>query len=214
MSNPNNTVEFNAVAGTTHYGYWYRFGQEPEGLSQLSMSNFCPNRQPFGRFYNNSVHSTGRFGVWIYPEYAPTLTGDCNGTNPTQANIDGLIAWRNNKGIEVVMSRTVQIKNALVFDNADMGIAYITAVGHQDTNPSYIRPTFYDSLNGSLVIDSIIIGDSGISSTPVAPKTAGLVGKLFEMRKILHLCIMVCSFSGMGSWSSCSKYCLHEFSYE
>lgn len=177
MSNPNNTVEFNAVAGNTHYGYWYRFDNAPLGLSLLTYPNYCPNRQPFGRFFNNTVHSTGRFGVWIYPEYAPTMTGDCNGTNPTQATIDGLIAWRNNKGIEVVMSRTVQIKNTLVFDNANMGIAYITAVGHQETNPPYIRPTFFDSVNGSLVIDSIIIGDVGISSIPVVPVTAGLVGK-------------------------------------
>lgn len=177
MSNPNNTVEFNTVAGSTHYGYWYRFDDKPEGLSLLKYPNYCPNRQPFGSFYNNSVHSTGRFGVWIYPEYAPTMTGDCNGTNPTQATIDGLIAWKNNKGIEVVMSRTIQIKNALVFDNADMGIAYITAVKHQETNPPYLRSTFYDGIYGSLVIDSIIIGDVGISPTPIVPVTAGLVGK-------------------------------------
>ncbi|CAF3595884.1 unnamed protein product [Rotaria sordida] len=175
LSNPNNFVEFNAVAGTTHYGYWYRFDNKPEGFSLQTYPDYCPNRQPFGSFYNNSVHSTGRFGVWIYPEYAPTMFGDCNGTYPTQATIEGLIAWKNNKGIEVVMSRTIQIKNALVFDNADMGIAYITAVGHQETNPPYLRPTFYDDLNGSLVVDSIIIGDVGISPTPIIPKTAGLV---------------------------------------
>ena len=177
MSNPNNTVEYNAVAGTSHYGYWYRFGDKPEGLSLLTHPNYCPNRHPFGRFYNNSVHSTGRFGVWIYPEYAPTMTGDCNGTNPTQASIDGLISWRNNKGIEIVMSRTIQIKDALVFDNHGMGIGYITAVNHQDKNPPYIRPTFFDSINGSLIIDSVIIGDVGISSTPIIASSAGLVGK-------------------------------------
>jgi hypothetical protein len=75
------------------------------------------------------------------------------------------------------MSRTIEITNALVFDNANMGIAYITAVGHQETNPLYIRPTFYDGLNGSLITDSIIIGDVGISATPVAPVVGGLVGE-------------------------------------
>lgn len=113
----------------------------------------------------------------MYPEYAPTLSGSCNGTDSMQAVLDGLISWRNNKGIELVMSRTVQIKNALVFDNADMGIGYITADHHQDTNPSYIRPTFYQTNNGSSVVDSIIIGDSGITSNPVVPKTGGLIGK-------------------------------------
>lgn len=177
MSNPNNTVEFNAVAGTSHYGYWYRFNDKPEGISLLTHPDYCPYRQPFGRFFNNSVHSTGRFGVWIYPEYGPTRFGDCNGTNPSSALIDGLISWRNNKGIELVMSRTIEIRNALVYDNHGMGIGYITALNHQDTNPLYIRPTFYDNINGSLIIDSVIIGDVGISSRPIIPSDGGLVGK-------------------------------------
>ncbi|CAF4466498.1 unnamed protein product, partial [Rotaria magnacalcarata] len=63
LSNPNNIVEFNAVAGATHFGYWYRFTDQPEGLSLENYPNYCPNRQPFGRFVNNTVHSTGRFGV-------------------------------------------------------------------------------------------------------------------------------------------------------
>lgn len=113
----------------------------------------------------------------MYPDYAPTILGDCNGTDPMQATIEGLISWKNNKGIEAIMSRTVQIKNALVFDNADVGISYVTVVGHQETNPTYLRPTFYNSVNGTLIIDSIIIGDVGISSTPIVPTTAGLVGK-------------------------------------
>ncbi|CAF1351069.1 unnamed protein product [Rotaria sordida] len=166
---------FNPVAGSTHYGYWYRLSNKTEGLSVLINPNYCPNRQPFGRFYNNTVHSTGRFGVWIYPEYAPTITGDCSDTQPSQAVFEGLISWKNNKGIELVMTRTTQIKNAIVFDNADIGIAYITAVGHQETNPPYLRATFYDIDSGSSVIDSIIIGDVGISSTPIVPSTAGLV---------------------------------------
>ncbi|CAF4773440.1 unnamed protein product [Rotaria sp. Silwood1] len=166
---------FNPVAGITHYGYWYRLSNKTEGLSLLTNPNYCPNRQPFGRFYNNSVHSTGRFGVWIYPEYAPTISGDCNDMQPSQAILEGLVSWKNNKGIELVMTRTTQIKNAVVFDNADIGVAYITAVGHQETNPPYLRATFYDTDNGSSVIDSIIIGDAGISSTPIVPSTAGLV---------------------------------------
>ncbi|CAF5193120.1 unnamed protein product, partial [Rotaria magnacalcarata] len=127
LTNPNNIVELNAVAGATYYGYWYQLSNRTEGLSLLTNPNYCPNRQPFGRFYNNSVHSTGRFGVWIYPEYAPTISGDCNDTRPLQATFEGLIAWNNNKGIEIVMSRTIQVKNAVVFDNADLGIGYITA---------------------------------------------------------------------------------------
>ncbi|CAF3338880.1 unnamed protein product [Rotaria sp. Silwood2] len=177
LTNPNNIVELNAVAGTTHYGYWYRLGDKPEGLSLAKNSDYCPNRQPLGSFYNNSVHSTGRFGVWVYPEYAPTIMGNCSGLYPMKATFDGLTSWKNNRGIEIVMSRTIQIKNAVVFDNADFGIGYITAFDHQTTNPLHLRTAFYDVDNGSVISDSVIVGDAGISSDPIVPITAGLVGK-------------------------------------
>lgn len=210
MSNPNNTVELNAVAGISHYGYWYRFDEKAQGLSLISHPLFCPNRQPFGRFVNNSAHSCGRFGVWMYPEYGPTRTGDCNGTDPTDALIEGLISWRNNKGIELVMSRTIQIRNTLVFDNHGMGIGYITAQGHQETNPPFIRPTFYDNINGSLIIDSVIIGDVGISSNPIIASSGGLVGKFILLLLLLFIFNEI--FSDVGSWFTCSKCCFYEFS--
>ncbi|CAF4012065.1 unnamed protein product [Rotaria sp. Silwood2] len=194
---------FNPVAGITHYGYWYRLSNKTEGLSVLTNPNYCPNRHPFGRFYNNSVHSTGRFGVWIYPEYAPTISGDCNDTQPSQAILEGLVSWKNNKGIELVMTRTTQIKNAVVFDNADIGIAYITAVGHQETNPPCLRATFYDTDNGSSVIDSIIIGDAGISSTPIIPSTAGLVGWL---TKFSNMSFINVSIRGKFRWEYDALY--------
>ena len=75
------------------------------------------------------------------------------------------------------MSRTIQVKNVVAFDNAHSGVSYITAVEHQNTNPTYLRPTFYDADIGSSLIDSVIVGDSGVSSIPLLPPSAGLVGK-------------------------------------
>lgn len=161
----------------THYGYWYRLGDTLSGFSYLKNATYCPDRQPFGGFYNNSVHSTGRYGVWLYSGYAPTVSGNCNGLDPMKATFDGLVSWKNNKGIEIVMSRTIQIKNAITFDNADLGIAYLTAIGHEATNPSNLRPTFYNVANGSIIMDSVIIGDTGISANSIIPTTAGLVGE-------------------------------------
>jgi len=177
VTNPYNTVENNAVAGGTHFGYWYRMLETPDGPSFAMFSNYCPFRRPFGRFVNNSVHSVGRFGVWVFPEYAPTVSGSCSGYAPTQAVFDGLVAWGNNRGIELVMSRTVQIKNTVVYDNADTGIRYVTAINHQDYNVASLRSTFYDANTGSSILNSVIIGDTGVSGTPIVPGEGGLVGK-------------------------------------
>lgn len=170
-------MENNAVAGGTHFGYWYRMLETPDGPSFAMFRNFCPDRQPFGRFVNNSVHSVGRFGVWIFPEYGPTVAGSCTNDAPLQAVFDGLISWNNDRGYEWVMSSSVQLKNAVVYDNADTGIRCVTAVNHQSTNLPNLRATFYNENTGSSVIDSLVIGDSGVSGTPVVPFEGGLVGK-------------------------------------
>ncbi|CAF3637436.1 unnamed protein product [Rotaria sp. Silwood1] len=175
VTNPNNTVEHNAVAGGTHFGYWYRMLRTPDGPSFAMYPNFCPYRQSFGRFYNNSVHSVGRFGVWIFPEYSPTVAGSCTNDAPYQAVFDGLVSWKNNRGIEWVMSSTIQIKNSIVFDNHDTGIRCVTAINHQSTSLPNLRNTFYNENTGSSVLNSIIIGDTGTSGSAIVPGEGGLV---------------------------------------
>ncbi|CAF3592631.1 unnamed protein product [Rotaria sordida] len=175
VTNPNNIVEHNAVAGGTHFGYWYRMLRTPDGPSFALYPSSCPYRHPFGRFFNNSVHSVGRFGVWFFPEYSPTVAGSCTSDAPYQAIVDGLVSWKNNRGIEWVMSSTVQIRNTIVFDNHDTGIRCVTAINHQATDLPNLRSTFYNENNGSSVINSIIIGDTGVSGSSVVPGEGGLV---------------------------------------
>ncbi|CAM4971603.1 unnamed protein product [Rotaria socialis] len=166
LTNPNNTVEYNAVAGSTHYGYWYRLLNTADGASLTQYPSYEPYKQPFGHFYNNSVHSSGRFGVWIYPQYSPN--------NP--AFFDGLISWKNNKGFEWVMSSRIQIRNALTFDNLDTGISCVTAINYQEISiPGYNNRISCGVDYDSSVTNSVIIGDSGISFNPIIPSTAGLV---------------------------------------
>lgn len=152
----------------------------PDGPSFALYPNFCPRTQPFGRFYNNSIHSCGQFGVWIFPEYEPTAGGYCDADAPKQPVFERLTSWRNNKGMEIVMSNVVQVKSAVVFENIDMGIAYLTAINHRDTDLPNLRATFYDITKGASIIDSIIIGDAKLSNTPVVPWRGGLVGKTSE----------------------------------
>jgi hypothetical protein len=152
--------------------------ETPDGPSFSMFPNFCPFREPFGRFVNNSVHSVGRFGVWIFPEYSPTVAGSCWADAPYQAVFDGLISWGNTEGFEWVMSSTVQLKNAVVYDNVEAGIRCVTAINHQSTGLPNLHATFYNENTGSSVINSIVIGDSGVSSSPIAPVEGGLVSKL------------------------------------
>jgi hypothetical protein len=152
--------------------------ETPDGPSFAMYPNFCPFRQQFGQFVNNSVHSTGRFGVWIFPEYAPTVGGNCWNDAPYQAVFNGLISWNNNKGFEWVMASTIQLRNAVVYDNADAGIRCVTAINDQSTGLPNLHATFYNENTGSSVINSIIIGDTGVSGTPIAPSEGGLIGKL------------------------------------
>ncbi len=151
--------------------------ETPDGPSFAMFPNFCPFRQPFGRFFNNSVHSTGRFGVWIFPEYAPTVDGSCTADAPYQAVFEGLISWRNSKGMEWVMASTIQIKDAVVWDNFDAGLSCVTAENDDATNLPNLRATFYNISSGSSVINSVIVGDSGASTSPVVATLGGLVGK-------------------------------------
>jgi hypothetical protein len=82
------------------------------------------------------------------------------------------------------MSSSIQIRNAIVFDNDDAGLRCVTAINHQATNLPNLRATFYNENTGSSVINSIIIGDSGVSESPIVPIEGGLVGKVLSLRKI------------------------------
>ncbi|CAF3962911.1 unnamed protein product, partial [Rotaria magnacalcarata] len=121
VNNAYNVVINNAVAGGTHFGYWYRMLQTPDGPSFATYPNYCPYRPPFGRFFNNTlvdVHGVGRFGVWIFPEYSPAMVGSC---------------WND------ASYQAIQIRNAIIFDNDDAGLRCVTAIDHQETNLPNLR---------------------------------------------------------------------------
>ena len=155
---------------STHYGYRYHLLNDLSGWSGAANQSYRPNQQSFGRFVNNTVHSCGKYGIWIAPSYTPALS--------TRAVLEGVASWRNEKGIEYVRARVIQIKGALVFDNSDTGIACLSAMNYQEWN-SLARPLFYNAENGSAVLDSWIIGNTQLvpSSSSIIPNTAGLIGK-------------------------------------
>ena len=162
VTNPNNTYLHNSVAGGTHFGWWYRLLDSPDGPSYRP--NYCPKKIPLGKFFNNTVHGVGRFGVWIFPGYYPSVTGACNDVNPSAAVFEKLTTYSNNKGAEWVMSNSVQFRNVIAFDNADAGITTKQIIFNQIVNTGYGR-TFYNESISALIADSIIVGNSDSSKS-------------------------------------------------
>nr|XP_045000409.1 fibrocystin-L [Jaculus jaculus] len=120
VTNPNNTIRHNAAAGGTHFGFWYRMNDHPDGPSYDR--NICQKRIPLGEFFNNTVHSQGWFGVWIFEEYFPVKRGSCTSTEPVPAVFHSLTVWNCQKGAEWVNGGALQFHNFVMVNNYEAGI--------------------------------------------------------------------------------------------
>ncbi|XP_019323389.2 fibrocystin-L isoform X1 [Panthera pardus] len=120
VTNPNNTIRHNAAAGGTHFGFWYRMNNHPDGPSYDR--NICQKRVPLGEFFNNTVHSQGWFGLWIFEEYFPMQTGSCTSTVPVPAIFNSLTTWNCEKGAEWVNGGALQFHNFVMVNNYEAGI--------------------------------------------------------------------------------------------
>ncbi|XP_048215228.1 fibrocystin-L isoform X1 [Perognathus longimembris pacificus] len=120
VTNPNNTICHNAAAGGTHFGFWYRMNNHPDGPSYDR--NICQKRVPLGEFFNNTVHSQGWFGLWIFEEYFPMQTGSCTSTVPVPAIFRSLTTWNCQKGAEWVNGGALQFHNFVMVNNHEAGI--------------------------------------------------------------------------------------------
>lgn len=120
VTNPNNIIRHNAAAGGTHFGFWYRMHEHPDGPSYDR--NICQKRVPLGEFTNNTVHSQGWFGLWIFQDYTPMKRGGCGSRTPEPAVFRGLTVWNCEKGAEWVNVGAVQFSGFLVANNEKAGM--------------------------------------------------------------------------------------------
>ncbi|KAJ8334858.1 hypothetical protein SKAU_G00404970 [Synaphobranchus kaupii] len=120
VTNPNNIIRHNAAAGGTHFGFWYRMHTHPDGPSYDP--NICQKKVPLGEFYNNTVHSQGWFGLWIFQEYFPVRGGSCGSRRPEPAVFRALTTWNCEKGAEWVNVGAVQFSDFLMVNNEKAGI--------------------------------------------------------------------------------------------
>ena len=144
VTNPNNTIQHNAAAGGSHFGYWYRMHNHPEGPSFTD--SVCPISVPLGVFLNNSAHSFGWFGLWIFPDYFPKKN-PCGVSEVEPAIFEGLFAWNNDKGAEAVMVGALQFKNFVLVQNKLAGYE-----GKKVLNV----PQFTE--NSPMLTDSLVVG--------------------------------------------------------
>ena len=101
--NPNNILRHNAAAGGTHFGFWFRIQAHPDGPSVTD--EYCTNKVPLGVFQNNTAHSFGWYGIWIFsmdgwfPSDGTREKGYCDGQNAGMQNNLGLLksCWQRVK---------------------------------------------------------------------------------------------------------------------
>lgn len=116
ITNPDNIVKHNHAAGGTHFGFWYRMLENPDGPSYNE--SIFPRAVMLGEFSNNVAHSNGWFGLWIFEKYVPCTNNDCRGSNtPVPAKFENFTAWNNEKGIESVDGGLLQFIGAILIQN-------------------------------------------------------------------------------------------------
>ncbi|XP_077870118.1 fibrocystin-L-like [Saccoglossus kowalevskii] len=158
VSNPDNIVRHNAAAGSTHFGFWYKMLAHPDGPSFTS--TICPRNIPVKEFKNNTAHSLGWYGLWVFPEYTPMEGGTCSSKTPTLSHFYDLTSWNNEQGAEVVHSGPVQLHEFVVFNNDKAGIVMGEVSG------GYV--------DGPMVKDSVVIGHSSIINASASCTIAGI----------------------------------------
>ena len=168
--NPNNKFLHNACAGGTHVCFWLRPATRPDGPSYTRY--FCPNQVPFDEFRNNSAHSMGWYGFWIFgqsnhatydPHTGTASRGYCNGYR-TQAKIGSFTTWNNKKGFEIVSGANIRMENQTHMDHSCFAYEIFSARGPYGDG----GPGIYNSLVvGRSKVSDLIDGRSSDYCTPV-----------------------------------------------
>eukprot|EP00062_Callorhinchus_milii_P017054 gi/632969110/ref/XP_007900907.1/ PREDICTED: LOW QUALITY PROTEIN: fibrocystin-L [Callorhinchus milii] len=148
ITNPNNIIRHNAVAGGTHFGFWYRMNDHPDGPSHTTF--VCQKKVPLGEFRNNTVHSQGWFGLWIFEEYFPMSWRHCYSTIPEPARFESLTTWNCEKGAEWVNGGALQFHNFVMVNNEKAGIEMKRVLS------SYVKG--WGESSGAVITNTTVIG--------------------------------------------------------
>lgn len=152
ITNPNNTIQHNTVAGGTHVGYWFNLD---DSVTSAVTGIHYPRYTSIGAFTNNTAHSCGWYGLWINSIYTPRITYSSflYSSTPQVAKIEHTMIWNCRKGIILSEMGAVQIHGLIGVNNVEAGFeGDLIVEGEQ----------FSD--HGPLIENSIIAGH--VSSIP------------------------------------------------
>ncbi|XP_069115680.1 fibrocystin-L-like [Argopecten irradians] len=136
ITNPNNTFRHNSAVGGTHFGYWIRLEND---VQSVVTGRHRPRYTPLAEFNNNTAHSLGWHGVWIYPTYTPRIIYSYNSfsSSPRPAFFDLMNVWNCRKGVEVENMGAVQIRGLVAVNNIEAGYeGKMITEGNQYTDDS------------------------------------------------------------------------------
>mgnify|MGYP003307879992 FL=1 len=98
--NPDNDVYGNVAAASSHYGFWYRQLEKPDGISGQSAAEQnakqFPIYTPLARMEGNVAHSTKRHGLKV-SDYFPTVGGADTNTFGEPATFRDFLGWNNGR---------------------------------------------------------------------------------------------------------------------
>ena len=86
--NPNNRYYGNHAAGCAGFGFWLNPPAHSTGSN--ADSSFCPREIPILEFRDNSAHSCGIYGMWIFEEYHPRKN-NINGKTSSSKQLQSVI---------------------------------------------------------------------------------------------------------------------------
>ncbi len=165
LANPANTLLHNSAVGCSHYGFWYRTLDAPE--DPAAAGKVRPNLTPLGKFFNNSAHSVGRIGLWIFPGYTPTQQTNAyyaysvNSYNlPRPAVFDYFTSYSCDKAAEFVNSNSIQFRHFIAWDHFSTAIGTQSFSSQVDELNSIYNAFNYNETTGSVLLDSVIVGCS------------------------------------------------------
>ena len=158
ITHPDNIVRHNHVAGGTHFGFWYRMLKHPQGPSYTP--DICPQNVPLGEFYNNTVHSVGWYGLWVFEFYTPKVGGKCGWGEPVPAVFKNLTTWNSFRGAEWVEAYPMQFQGFVLANNFMAGVEHYFNKG---TAPQYTE-------DGAMVKDTVIIARLNSPNHPPCTK--------------------------------------------
>ena len=152
--NANNEYYGNHAAGAAGFGFWLNPPKRSTGSNVRD--DYCPREIPVKRFSENTAHSNGVYGIWIFEDYTPrkdNWDGTCNsGNGLAGANhpLETFTAWGNLRGCELSMGDGVHMKGFVAADNEVSGLAI--KENHRGDN---------FEVDSTSYVDSVVIGHSG-----------------------------------------------------